>query len=467
MRKTKTKLSVDFSIAGSSSKTAPHTNKKVFVAVAISAMGGLLFGYDLGVMAGAMLFIKEEFSLSAEWQEAIVSSLLVGCLVGASFAGVLADALGRRKALRIAAAGFVLGAIGTSLAPSIIWLIGFWGLAGVFVGVVSLCVPLYISEIAPAHLRGKLVSANQFAIALGIFLAFLVDYLLSGSDTWRWMIGVGAIPAILFAVGLIFVPESPRWLASHGFTEQAKQVLRHFLGQENVAPDLAEITHSLSQQKGHWSELLGPQIRPAMILGIVLAIAQQITGINTVIYYAPTLFKAAGFSSNSAAILASVGVGAVNLIMTVVAIVLIDRLGRRPLLLISLAGMVLSLLVLGIGFELPAELDRRHLITILSLTFFVGSFAIGMGPIVWLVLSEIYPLRLRGRAMSLGTAANWAFNLIMASTFLTLIRTMGKAETFWLYGLISAAAWIFVFFKLPETKGRTLEDIEDHWRVTK
>lgn len=436
----------------------------VYLAAAISALGGMLFGYDIGVISGAILFIKKDFSLSSGMEEIVVSSVLLGSLVGAVVGGILADRLGRRKLLIITAVVFGLGAIGAALAPGTVWLIAARVIAGLAIGIASFVAPLYISEIAPVAIRGKLVSINQVALTSGIVISYLVDYAFAGSQAWRWMFGMAVIPAAAFGIGLIFIPNSPRWLVGRGYADQALAVLKRIRGPEQVEGELSEIQQSVAQQKGHWSELLSPHLRPAMIVGVGLAIAQQITGINTVIYYAPIIFKFAGLASASVAILASVGVGVVNVILTVVAMLLIDRVGRRPLLLVSLAGMALSLFVLGPAFSLPQLSGSLGWIAVASLMVYVGSFAVGLGPVFWLVLSEIYPLRIRGRAMSVGTVANWSANLIVALSFLTLTQIMGKPATFWLYGVVSIGAWLFAYFLVPETKGKSLEEIEAHWR---
>jgi sugar porter (SP) family MFS transporter len=340
-------------------------------------------------------------------------------------------------------------------------------IAGAAIGVASFVAPLYISEIAPVAIRGKLVSINQVALTSGIVISYLIDYAFAGSQEWRWMFAMAVVPAAAFGIGLLFIPDSPRWLAGRGHTDKARAVLKRIRAPAEVESELADIQHGASQQKGEWSELFSPLLRMAMIVGVGLAIAQQLTGINTVIYYAPTIFKFAGFSSASVAILASVGIGVVNVALTIVAMQLIDRIGRRPLLLVSLAGMTLSLVVLGLAFSLPQLSGSLGWIAVASLMVYVGSFAVGLGPVFWLVLSEIYPLRIRGRAMSVGTVANWSANLIVALSFLTLTQVMGKAATFWLYGLISIGAWLFAFFLVPETKGKTLEQIEAHWRAGK
>jgi SP family galactose:H+ symporter-like MFS transporter len=377
---------------------------------------------------------------------------------------MLSDRWGRRKLLIITAAIFAIGAMGAAVSPDTAWLITARVVAGLAIGVASFVAPLYISEIAPVAIRGKLVSVNQVALTTGIVVSYLIDYAFAGHQAWRWMFAMAVVPAVAFGTGLFFIPESPRWLISRGMIEQARVVLNKIRLPGQVDAELTDIQQSAQKQKASWSELLTPLVRPAMIVGVGLAIAQQVTGINTVIYYAPTIFKFAGFSSSSVAILASVGVGAVNLILTLVAMQLIDRVGRRPLLLVSLSGMSVSLIILGLAFKLHGLASALGWIAVTSLMSYVGFFAVGLGPVFWLILSEIYPLRVRGRAMSVGTIANWGFNLIVALTFLSLTRGIGKPATFWLYGAVSVAAWIFAYFLVPETKGKTLEQIEAHWR---
>jgi sugar porter (SP) family MFS transporter len=369
--------------------------------------------------------------------------------------------------LIIAAVVFVLGAIGAAVAPGTVLLVAARIVAGVAIGIASFVAPLYISEIAPVAIRGKLVSINQVALTSGIVVSYLIDYAFAGSQAWRWMFALAVVPAAAFGIGLLFIPDSPRWLIARGCADKARAVLKRIRSPEDVEGEFDEIQQSVSQQKGSWSELIGPLLRPAMIVGVGLAIAQQITGINTVIYYAPTIFKFAGLSSASVAILASVGVGAVNVVLTLVAMQLVDRVGRRPLLLVSLAGMALSICVLGLAFALPKLSGSLGWIAMVSLMVYVGSFAVGLGPVFWLMLSEIYPLRIRGRAMSVGTVANWGANLLVALSFLTLTKVLGKPATFWLYGAVSIGAWLFAFFLVPETKGKSLEQIEAHFRSGK
>ena len=448
--------------------TSPADGKRfVFLATAVAALGGMLFGYDIGVISGAILFIKREFGLSSGLEEIVVSSVLLGSLVGAVVGGVLADRLGRRKLLMLTAVVFGFGAVGSALAPGTASLIVARVVAGCAIGIASFVAPLYISEIAPVEIRGKLVSINQVALTSGIVVSYAVDYALAGAHAWRWMCALAVVPAAAFGVGLAFIPDSPRWLAARGHVDRARAVLTRMRPSAEVEGELGAIEDSVKKQKGEWSELLSPLVRPAMVVGIGLAIAQQITGINTVIYYAPTIFKFAGISSAPSAILASIGVGLANVALTVVALQLIDRVGRRPLLLVSLAGMALSLFALALAFSLRQLAGSLGWMAVASLIIYVGSFAVGLGPVFWLLLSEIYPLRIRGRAMSVGTIANWASNLIVAMSFLTLTNVLGRAATFSLYGIVSVAAWLFAFFLVPETKGKSLEQIEEYWRVKK
>jgi MFS transporter, SP family, galactose:H+ symporter len=439
----------------------------VFIAATISALGGLLFGYDTGVVSGAILFIREDFRLSTGEVEVIVSSVLIGALAGASVGGILADRFGRRPVIIASASFFVIGAIATALAPTIGLLITGRVVVGAAIGVASFTAPLYISEISPVSIRGRLVSINQVALTGGIVISYLVDYALAGIHGWRWMFGLATIPAVVLAVGMFFLPESPRWLLSRDLMTAARTALRRIRMSDDVDGELGEIRKSLEVQGGGWADLLAPLVRPALVVGLALAVFQQITGINTVIYYAPMIFESAGFTSASVSILATVGVGVVNVLMTLLAMILMDRVGRRPLLLIGLAGMILGLGALGLAFQLSSLAGALGWIAIVSLMVYVGAFAIGLGPVFWLLISEIYPLRIRGLAMSLASAANWGANLLITLTFLTLIQLLGRPMTFWFYGIAGIAAWSFAWFRVPETKGRSLEDIEAHWKAGK
>ena len=441
-----------------------HTRHLVTIVSAISALSGLLFGYDTGVISGAILFVQEDFHLTTFQEEAVVSAVLLGAMIGAAIGGRLADRFGRRTTLIQVALLFMVGAIGTSLAPSPAWLSAGRLVVGIAIGIASFTAPLYISEISPADVRGKLVSLNQLMITIGIVCSYLADYALAGVRGWRAMFGLAAIPAIILLIGLFFVPESPRWFVNRGLRDQARAVLLRVRKPSEVDSELAEIEASLSQQQGGWRELLSPGLRPALIIGIGLAVFQQFTGINTVIYYAPTIFKFAGFQS-AAAILATAGVGIINVLLTIVALWLLDRAGRRPLLLYGLVGMIVSLGVLGFAFLSPDMTPVMAGVSVGSVMVYVACFAIGLGPVFWLMISEIYPLKIRGRAMGVAAVANWGSNLLVALTFLSLLRSIGRPWTFWLYALVGLIAWFFVFRRVPETKGKTLEQIEARWRA--
>jgi sugar porter (SP) family MFS transporter len=299
-------------------------------------------------------------------------------------------------------------------------------------------------------------------ITCGIVVSYLVDLALTlGENEWRWMFGIGAMPAVILLLGMITLSESPRWLISHGRSDEAREILKKIMPENKIAGEIDSIQKSLAIKQGSWKEVMAPWIRPALIVGVALAFFQQVTGINTIIYYAPTIFEFAGFGSHKVSILATVGVGTVNVLMTVVAIRFLDRLGRKPLLYIGLVGMTLSLGILGLAFYLPGMADSLKLLTVLSVLFYIASFAISLGPIFWLIIAEIYPLKVRGRAMSLATLSNWLFNMLVASTFLTLTERLGKAGAFWFYAAVCLIALVFCYLYVPETKGKTLEGIEN------
>ncbi|MGZ7048499.1 MAG: sugar porter family MFS transporter, partial [Methanobacterium sp.] len=416
-------------------------NRFVIVAAVITAIGGLLFGYDTGVISGAILFIREAFALTTTSQEIVVSAVLIGAVIGASVSGVLADKYGRRIMIIVASIIFGVGAIFTALTPEVYSLIAGRIVVGIAIGMASFIAPLYIAEVAPYNIRGALVSLNQLAITVGIVVSYLVDFIFAPSGGWRYMLGLAFIPSLILGVGMYFMPYSPRWLMSKGYVDRARSVLERIRATTKVNDEMTEIKDSLVvERESKWSDLLDPAIRRALIIGVGLAIFQQLTGINTVIYYAPTILLFAGLQSAAVSILATAGIGVINVALTVVAILLIDRVGRRPLLLFGLVGMVISLIILGLSFALPGLSGSLGILAVLSLMLYVGSFAIGLGPVFWLMISEIYPLKIRGRAMSTATVVNWGMNLLVAITFLSLIQLLGASGTFWLYSIISVFA---------------------------
>jgi sugar porter (SP) family MFS transporter len=439
----------------------------VYIAAAIAALGGLLFGYDTGVISGAELFLKNDFTLSTFDLEVIVSGVLAGAAVGALLGGRMADLFGRRKLLIATAIIFAVGGIACAVAISPAVLIVGRIIVGLGIGLASATVPVYISEVSPADARGWQVSLFQLAITIGILVAYIVDYAFAAIQGWRWMFGLAVVPAAIFGFGMVFLPESPRWLAKRGHHDKALAMLIRIRGTSDVSAELREIERSLTQavERGKLSDLRAPSIRPALIVGIGLAIFQQVTGINTVIYYAPLIIQSAGISSASGAILATAGIGVVNVLMTIVAMWLIDRMGRRLLLLVGIAGMAITLGFLGLAFHMSEKSVALVWLAVISMMVYVGSFAISLGPIFWLLISEIYPLKIRNSTEGLCAAFNWGSNLLVSLTFLTLLQMIGPTRTFWLYGLFAVAAWIFSYFRVPETKGRTLEEIEEFWRT--
>lgn len=455
-------------MAGAADGRAP-SNKFVYVAAAFAALGGLLFGYDTGVISGALIFIQKTFALSTFHQELVVSVVLVGACVGALSGGWFADRFGRRQMLIFTAIVFIAGALVCATAANVMMLIVGRAIVGLGIGFASSTVPLYISEVSPAGARGWQVSLFQFAITMGILAAYLVDYGFAGSGSWRWMLGLAVVPGVILGLGMAVLPESPRWNAQRGNTAKARSILAKIRGTQNVDAEMREIEATLQQahEHGKLSDLWLPEVRPALVIGIGLAIFQQVTGINTVIYYAPKIIQSAGISSASGAILATAGIGLVNVLMTIVSMWLIDRVGRRPLLLVGIAGMVVSLGVLGYAFHSPTHSGSFAEIAVITLMCYVAMFAISLGPIFWLLIAEIYPLKIRGGAEGVAAGTNWAANFVVSLTFLTLVETVGASWSFWLYAAMGVAAWIFSFALVPETKGRTLEEIEAAWRSKK
>jgi MFS transporter, SP family, galactose:H+ symporter len=438
----------------------------VYVAASFAALGGLLFGYDTGVISGALIFIKREFGLTTAAEEVVVSGVLLGATIGAIFGGKAADLFGRRRVLLVTAAIFGIGALASAVASSPTMLIISRVVLGLAIGLASTNVPVYLSEVAPPHARGWVVSLFQLAVTVGIVVAYLTDYAFAGIEGWRWMLGLAVVPALVFGTGMFFLPETPRWLIRGGHHEVAQRVLVRIRELPDVSVEIEEIKASLAQQaeSGHWTDLLRRQVRPALVVGLGLAIFQQITGINTVIYYAPRILQSAGFNSASGAILATVGVGVVNVGMTIVAMFLVDRAGRRPLLLVGIAGMIITLGALGLSFRISNPSGQLAWISVICLMGYVASFAISLGPIFWLLIAEIYPLKIRGLAEGTAATFNWASNLIVSLTFLTLVEKLGASSTFLLYAVASVASWVFAYCFVPETKGRSLEQIEAFWR---
>jgi sugar porter (SP) family MFS transporter len=447
---------------GGSEASARRARRNVVLTAAIAGLGGLLFGYDTGIIAGALLFIKGDFHLGSFAQGLVVAAVPIGAVGGAAISGPAADTYGRRLMILLAAAVFIVGALISAAAPGVGLLVGGRVVIGVAIGLASAAAPVYISEVAPPESRGRLVSFFQLAVTIGILVAYLVGLAFNGIEGWRWMLGLGCVPALGLAFGMLRMPQSPRWLVMHGDAYAARATLAKIRvdDPDTIDRELEEIAESLDDKPGAWSDLLQPAVKAALVVGVGLAVLQQVTGINTVIYYAPTIIEFTGVNSSAGSILAAVGVGIINVAFTVLALRLLDRAGRRTLLMIGVSGMTISLLALGAAFVGGGGSPLASVVAILSLMAYVASFAISLGPIFWLLNAEIYPLKVRSKAAGLGTMANWTFNFIVSLTFLLLIEALGRPGAFWFYAAIGVLTLVFCWKLVPETKGEPLEEIE-------
>jgi sugar porter (SP) family MFS transporter len=437
-------------------------------------LAGALFGYDQGVISGALDGIQKQFSVGTFLLEVITSWVTLGAMAGALVAGGLADRLGRRMTIVIAAVLFVIGALLESLAPGAGVLVVGRLLVGFGVGVASVAAPLYAAEMAPARVRGRMVSLYQLAITVGIFVAYFADYLLIHGNRWRVMLGISAIPAVLLLFAILPLPDSPRWYVKMGRHDDARAALDKIEHGRDIDDHLHEM-EKLNQKEavGGWRAVFAPSWRRPLVIGVTLAVLQQFTGINAIIYYADKIFAAAGFASPASQSLATLwAIGAVNVVATFVAVAWVDRFGRRPLLMIGAVGMGVSLIVVGALFErlgkVPAGTHTSGAtttgtVTLVALVVFIASFAFSLGPVVWTIINEIFPSHIRGKAVAVATAANWFAAWLVAQFFLSLVSLITEAGTFWLFAGFCAATFFFVDRFVPETKGKSLEEVEAGW----
>ncbi len=441
----------------------------------VATLGGLLFGYDTAVIAGAIDFLKQYFSLTAAQEGWTASSALVGCIVGAMLAGVLSDYLGRKKVLLFCAVLFVISAVGTAVPRSQFVFVIFRAIGGIGVGAASMTSPMYIAEVSPARIRGRMVSLNQLAIVFGMLAVYFVNYAIARSGDsawnvelgWRWMFASETVPAVMLLVLLLFVPESPRWLVKQARSDEALAILRRVNGSSKAQKELVSIKDAIGRESESLGQLLAPGMRMALLIGITLAVLQQVTGINVFLYYAPKIFKAIAGAQSDVAMLQTVIVGAVNMGFTVIAIWSVDKLGRKPLMILGYLGMAISLAALGAA----AFFNRTEGWVLAFILAYIACFALSVGPVTWVILSEIFPTKIRGRAMALATICLWAANFVVSQTFPMLddnpwlVERYHHAFPFWLYGVLSVVAVGFVVLFVPETKGRTLEEIEQRWNT--
>ncbi|MGA2030902.1 MAG: sugar porter family MFS transporter [Thermoguttaceae bacterium] len=533
----------------------PGSLAYVYLLTLVAALGGLLFGYDTAVISGAIGFLQTHFTLDAQFGKGwAAASALVGCALGAGLAGMLSDWLGRKRILTLAALLFLISALGTAFPREFWQFVLFRVVGGVGIGAASIASPMYIAEISPARIRGRMVSLNQFAIVSGILVVYFVNYFIAAWGThvdrqlsaarlgerpavldaqfaksflllhwpdeagvaeflqqqegqpgapdsrsvagvlakhgvaidasaveaaslgvepwnenrgWRWMFGSGILPSLCFLVLLMLVPESPRWLTEKGREDEALAVLQRVGGSQQAAVELADIREAIGHESGSLAQLFEPGMRMVLVIGVTLAVLQQVTGINVFLYFAPEIFKKIG-SGVDVALFQTVLVGAVNLAFTIVAIWTVDRLGRKPLLLIGASGMGLSLVAWGLAFYF----QRTELWVLVFVIGYIACFALSVGPVVWVVLSEIFPTRIRGRAMALATVCLWAANYVVTQTFTFmdespwLVDRFHHAFPFWVYAALCGVTVLFVWRYVPETKGKTLEEIERSWHCS-
>lgn len=440
----------------------------LYIIAAVASLGGLLSGFDTGVISGALLFINDTWPLDSLTKGWVVSSALVGAVLGAAANGILADIYGRKKIIIATAVIFALGSILCGFATSVSWLIAGRMILGLAIGMVNFVVPLYLSEISPQKIRGMLVSLYQLAITAGILFSYLINRLFALSEyNWRWMLGCGLIPALILIIGISFLGDTPRWLISKKREDEAKHIFKKISPEIDIDRHIADIKSSMETPDNakKTASNFQPWMLTPLLIGIGMMFMQICTGINTIIYYTATIFTAAGFTDTLSALYATIGIGFVNFFMTFVAILFTDKLGRKPLLYAGLSGMTASLLVLGGSFYLTDILGPNlKWIAVGSVVIYIACFAFSLGPIGWIIISEIMPLKIRGLAMSICTMANFGFNFLIALTFPFLIEHIGEAYTFWIFGIVGIFSLWFTFRYIPETKGRSLEQIEHHWK---
>jgi sugar porter (SP) family MFS transporter len=450
-----------------------HVTPWLWVVVAVVIFAGALFGYDQGVVSGALAGIKDTFSLSTFMVQVVTSWVTLGALAGSLLGGAVGDWLGRDRSLLFAGGLFAVGSAVQYLAPDVTVLVGGRFTVGLAVGVAAVAAPLYAAELAPANLRGRFISSYQLAITMGIFFAYLVNARLSAGENWRLMLGAAAVPGLALFVMTLVAPESPRWLMMKHRRASAAEVTHKIQPGIDVETRLNEIDTSLrkDQTVARWNEIFAKEWRRPLLVAIGLAVFQQITGINAIIYYANQIFASAGFATEEArATVTTWAIGGVNVLATLIAIAFIDRMGRRFLLLAGLIGMGTSLAVVGAAFHFigadaaPATgPTTAGIVTVVALVVFITSFAFSLGPVTWTVINEVFPARIRGRGVALATAINWGSAYLVSQFFLTLVEAIGSSMTFFLFAFFCVTGWIWVYRAVPETKQQTLEQIQLMW----
>lgn len=431
------------------------------------ALGGLLFGYDIASVSGAILFIQKQLHLNSWEQGMVVSSVLIGAIIGALGTSKFLDKYGRRKLLIWAAIIFTIGALGSGFAPEYWTLLVTRVILGIGVGITSALIPAYLHELAPKRMHGAVATMFQLMVMIGILLAYILNYTFQGMYTgWRWMLGFAALPAIILFIGAFFLPESPRFLVKIGKLDEARDVLMSTNKGDDKAVNtaLSEIEDSAKQQQGGWKELFGVDVRPALITGLGAAIFQQVIGSNSVIFYAPTIFTKVGWGV-AAALLAHIGIGIVNVIVTVVAMLLMDHVDRKKMLTVGAAGMGLSLFVMATILKMDSGSRAAAYVSAIALTVYIAFYACTWAPITWVYIGEVFPLNIRGLGTSLCSATNWLADMVVSLTFPSMLAAFDIANTFIIYGVICVICIIFTNKFFLETRGKSLEEIEASMRA--
>lgn len=430
------------------------------------ALGGLLFGYDTGVISGAILFIEKQMHLDAWQQGWVVSAVLLGAMLGSVIIGPSSDRYGRKKLLLLSAIIFFLGSLGSAFAPEFWTLILSRIILGMAVGAASALIPTYLAELSPADKRGTVSSLFQLMVMTGILIAYITNYTFSGMYTgWRWMLGFAAIPSALLFLGGLVLPESPRFLVKKGSTDEAKEILGRMNNEDKavVESELAQIKEQAKLENGGLKELFSRFVRPALIIAIGLTIFQQVMGCNTVLYYAPTIFTDAGFGVN-AALIAHIGIGIFNVIVTAIAVLIMDKIDRKKMLIWGGFFMGIALLVMSFGLKYSHDSFTAAVVAVVAMTVYIAVFSATCGPVMWVMIGEIFPLNIRGLGNSFGSFVNWTANMIVSLTFPSLLNSFGKGSLFIGYAVLCFVAMWFVHSKVFETRNRTLEDIESELR---
>ena len=424
----------------------------------LGALGGLLYGYDMGVISGALLFIKDDIPLNSVTEGLVVASMLVGAIFGSGASGPLSDRLGRRRVVFVIAIVYIVGALILALAPSMPVLVIGRLVIGLAVGGSTAIVPVYLSEMAPTEQRGSLSSLNQLMITIGILSSYLINYAFTPIEGWRWMLGLAVVPSLILLIGVAFMPESPRWLLEHRSEKAARDVMKLTFKESEIDKEIADMKEINSISESTWNVLKSPWLRPTLIIGCIFALLQQIIGINAIIYYAPSIFSKAGLG-DATSILGTVGIGTVNVIITIVAIMIIDKIDRKRLLVIGNIGMVASLLIMAVLIW-TIGIQSSAWIIVACLTLFIIFFGFTWGPVLWVMLPELFPMRARGAATGAAALVLSIGSLLVAQFFPILTEVLPVEQVFLIFAVIGICALIFVIKYLPETRGRSLEEIE-------